>query len=255
MRRPLYLFIALIILIVTSFSCNYTLASGNEKIKSFAKAKQIINTTIYADSASRITLYCQAPFTNDNVIILPEGFTTEKYLARSSRLEWEHVVPAENFGRTFTAWRDGDSQCVDTKGKFYKGRRCAEKTSEEYRFMQADMYNLYPAIGAVNASRSNYNFQMLPYVESDFGMCLMKIDNRKAEPPQNARGRIARAYLYMEATYLRYRMSKSQRKLMNTWNTKYPVTSDECQRTQAIEAIQGNENGVVKEQCIANGLW
>nr|WP_136796560.1 endonuclease [Desulfosediminicola ganghwensis] len=28
--------------------------------------------------------------------------------------------------------------------------------------MRVDIYNLYPGIGAVNASRSNYNFTMLP---------------------------------------------------------------------------------------------
>ena len=61
--------------------------------------------------------------------------------------------------------------------------------------MQADMFNLYPAIGAVNALRSNYNFTMLPDAKSDFGTCEMKIDNRKADPPEAARGQIARTYL------------------------------------------------------------
>jgi deoxyribonuclease-1 len=79
--------------------------------------------------------------------------------------------------------------------------------------MQADMFNLYPAIGAVNALRSNYNFTMLPAVKSDFGSCAMKIENRKAEPPE-----IARTYLYMEGAYKRYSMSKSQHQLMNAWD-------------------------------------
>jgi len=58
-----------------------------------------------------------------------------------------------NFGRTFKEWRDGNAQCVNSKGKSFKGRRCAEKVNKEYRYMQADMFNLYPAIGAVNALR------------------------------------------------------------------------------------------------------
>ncbi|MFT5814485.1 MAG: deoxyribonuclease-1 [Psychroserpens sp.] len=61
--------------------------------------------------------------------------------------------------------------------------------------MQANMFNLYPVISAVNALRSIYNFTILPSVKSDFGSCVMKIDNRKAEPPETARGRIARTYL------------------------------------------------------------
>ena len=62
---------------------------------------------------------------------------------------------------------------MDRKGKPFKGRSCAEKVNQEYRFMQADMYNLFPAVGAVNAMRSNYNYAMLPDMESTFGSCPM----------------------------------------------------------------------------------
>lgn len=62
------------------------------------------------------------------------------------------------------------------------------------------MFNLYPAIGAVNALRSNYNFTMLPSTPGSFGSCQMKINNKKAEPPVAARGRIDRTYLYMDST-------------------------------------------------------
>lgn len=102
-----------------------------------------------------------------------------KYEKRAKKVEWEHVVPAENFGRTFVEWREGNHACVNSKGKAFKGRRCAEKVNTEYRHMQADMFNLYPAIGAVNALRSNYNFTMLPGEASDFGSCEMKIENKK----------------------------------------------------------------------------
>lgn len=82
--------------------------------------------------------------------------------------------------------------------------------------MQSDLYNLYPAIGSVNALRQNYNFTMLPGASSDFGSCAMKIEGSKAEPPEKARGRIARTYKYMEWAYPRYKMSKAQRKLMKS---------------------------------------
>jgi deoxyribonuclease-1 len=58
--------------------------------------------------------------------------------------------------------------------------------NKEYRYMQADLYNLFPAIGAVNTMRSNYNFTVLPGEKSDFGVCVMKIQNKKAEPPVEA---------------------------------------------------------------------
>ena len=141
-------------------------------------------------------------------------------------------------------------------GKPFKGRKCAEKTNREYRLMQADLYNLYPAIGVVNAARSNYNFTMLsPEIKPNFGVCEMKIDERKVQPPKNARGQIARVYLYMEATYTHYKMSDVQHKLMLAWNTMFPVTRQECIRTKKIEELQKNENIYIKQPCLDAGLW
>ncbi len=115
--------------------------------------------------------------------------------------------------------------------------------------MQSDLYNLFPAIGAVNAMRSNYNFTMLPGEQSDFGTCSMIIDSKKAEPPVRARGRIARTYMYMDQSYSRYSMSKAQRKLMTAWDKQFPVSSWECSRAQRIEKLQGNANLIMTNRC------
>jgi deoxyribonuclease-1 len=83
----------------------------------------------------------------------------------------------------------------------------------------------------------------------------MKIDNRKAEPPEAARGRIARTYLYMEDAYKRYSMSKSQRQLMTAWDKMYPVDAWECSRANKITTLQQSENKIVKSRCNVKGLW
>ena len=207
----------------------------------------MLEKKVYFDH--RETIYCAASFDTKKRITAPDGFYTTKYEKRAKKVEWEHVVPAENFGRTFAEWREGDNSCVNSKGKTFKGRRCAEKINTEYRHMQADMFNLYPAIGAVNALRSNYNFTMLSDEQSDFGSCKMKIENRKAEPPESARGQIARTYLYMEQTYPRYKMSKSQRKLMTAWSNQHPVSEWECTRAKRIGELQKNRNLVVENLC------
>ena len=234
-------------LIITSFLTLITTFSHGEPTESFSKAKKILMSEVYFDH--RVTVYCATTFNSNKVINLPPGYESSKYKKRAKRVEWEHIVPAENFGPTFTEWREGDTECVNNKGKNYKGRRCANKASKEYRLMQSDLYNLYPAIGAVNAMRSNYNFTLLPWAESDFGACQMKIDNKKAEPPIQARGRIARTYLYMEQKYPRYNMSKSQRKLMHAWDKLHPVNNWECLRASRIEKIQGNTNSIVSTRC------
>lgn len=228
-------------------------AAGNEWNDSFSKAKKTLERQIYHDH--RITLYCGAAFDEKKTVTLPEGFTAAKHEKRAGKVEWEHVVPAENFGQAFAEWREGDAQCVDNRGKAFKGRKCAEKVSREYRLMQADLYNLYPAIGAVNALRQNYNFQMLPGEKPDFGSCEMKIADRKAEPPIRSRGQIARTYKYMADAYAtRYRMSRQQTQLMDAWDKMYPVDAWECTRARRIERLQGNENPFVKERCQEAGL-
>ncbi len=229
--------------------------SANSWNDSFNKSKRMLEDDVYLSNEDRKTIYCDAQFYEDKSINLPKDFITEKHVKRAERIEWEHVVPAENFGRNFVEWREGHPLCVDSKGKSYKGRKCAEKVNEEFRLMQADMYNLYPSIGAVNATRSNYNFAMLPEEKSDFGVCEMKIEDRKVEPPQESRGKIARAYIYMESSYPLYNMSKQQRQLMTAWSNQYPVTHDECERTRRIEEIQGNTNEVVKNLCEQKSLW
>jgi deoxyribonuclease-1 len=223
-------------------------SSGNDTIQSFSKAKKALEKKVYFDH--KTTIYCSARFDSNNNILPPAGFVTDKHKKRAKRVEWEHVVPAENFGRSFTEWRGGHKKCVNSKGKSFKGRRCAEKINPEYRLMQSDMYNLYPAIGAVNAMRSNYNFVALVDKTSDFGSCNMKIHNRKAEPPKDSRGRIARTYLYMDVTYKRYSMSKSQTQLMNAWDKMHPVSDWECKRAKRIKELQGNTNEILNQRCL-----
>ncbi|WP_417696283.1 endonuclease [Psychromonas sp.] len=231
-----------------------SLHAANTQIQSFSSAKKKLEKEIYLTSQDRHTLYCEAEFDSKKNIIPPNGFESDKYQKRAKRVEWEHVVPAENFGRNFSEWRTGNPICVTSKGEAYKGRRCAEKANEEYRYMQADMYNLYPAIGSVNASRRNYNFVMLGDIKNSFGSCAMKIENSKAEPPVGSRGVIARTYLYMDSFYDHYKMSKQQRQLMNAWNKTYPVSAWECERAKRISKIQGSNNEILEQSCQAAGF-
>lgn len=242
----------IITLLITILIATPALA-GNQEIQSFSQAKRTLEKFVY--NKNRTTLYCGATFDAKKQVIPPKGFTTTKYVKRAKKVEWEHVVPAENFGRTFSEWRNGHKQCINSKGKSFKGRRCAEKVNTEYRYMQSDMFNLYPAVGAVNALRSNYSFTMLPAVKSNFGSCAMKIDSRKAEPPTAARGQIARTYLYMNDVYALYNMSKSQNQLMTAWDKMYPVDAWECARTKKIASLQKSENDVVMSRCKAVGIW
>lgn len=226
---------------------------GNSTIQSFNTAKKTLERQVYYDH--RETIYCGVQFHENKKTNLPLGFESKKHKQRCNRIEWEHVLPAENFGRTFKEWRDGDPQCVDSKGKSFRGRKCASKVNLEYRYMQSDLYNLYPAVGCVNAQRSNFNFTMLPSAPSVFGACEMKIEGSKAEPPAEARGQIARTYQYMDWAYPRYKMSSQQRKLMQAWDKMYPISPWECSRAKRIKLIQKNSNPFIEKPCEQAKLW
>lgn len=227
-------------------------SAANTTIDSFNDAKRTLERSVYFDH--RITFYCRAEFDSKKNVMLPVGFTTPKHEKRARRVEWEHVVPAENFGRAFVEWREGHEKCVDSKGRAFKGRRCAEKVNKTYRYMQSDLYNLYPAIGAVNAIRSNYRFTELPDAPNTFGTCPVKVDGSRVEPPDYTKGAVARTNLYMAEAYPQYRLSSAQRKLMEAWNKNHPVDEWECLRAKRIARIQGNENRFVEQACRAAGL-
>ena len=220
-------------------------AEGNSTFASFNKAKKTLERQVYSQLPKE-TIYCGAVFEGKKIVDA-NGFSSSKYKKRGKKIEWEHIVPAENFGRTFSEWRDGHTSCVTKKGKSFNGRNCASKMSNEYRYMQADLYNLYPAIGAVNALRSNYRYAMIN--GKTLGDCEMVIKERKANPPDRAKGIVARVSLYFDETYKRYKLSDSQRKLFNAWDKLFPATEVECKRNEIIESIQGNVNKILKDRC------
>ena len=177
------------------------------------------------------------------------------YRNRNFYLEWEHVVPAHAFGQSFVEWREGHPDCVKSNGKTYKGRSCAEKTSEPFQLMEADLYNLRPAIGEVNGDRSNYDYAMIDGEQRKYGACNMEIEGSKAEPPDNRFGDIARTYFYMESAYPGHGIvSNADEKLLASWDAMDPVDAWECERYRLIKEIQGNENLILKAACEEAGL-
>ena len=238
-----------IILITAMYLCVPTalLAMGNEINQSFNESKRILLTQVYSDHHE--TFYCKSEF-NIKKVFHTNGYIPIKDSKRAHRLEWEHIVPTHAFGQSFKGWREGDPRCIDSKGRLFKGRKCAEKISHQYRYMQSDMHNLVPAIGEVNGLRSNYSFAMIPGEERRFGSCDMEIKGRKAEPPADVRGDIARTYFYMDNAYPnRGIISKKNKKLFKAWDKQDPVDQWECERERRIQKIQRNANHFVSDHC------
>lgn len=220
----------------------------NEKFSSFRKSKKVL-FEIYGKSGK--TFYCQCDYNNKKISHQSCGYQFDKHKKRSTRLEWEHVVPAEAFGQSFKEWREGHADCKNRKKKSFKGRKCASKVNSEFNFMESDLYNLKPAVGSINAMRSNYSMtDGLGASAKLFGKCEMRIENRKVQPPDNVKGDIARIYFYMDKTYPgRGIISNKNQKLYEAWDKLDPVDNTECEIAGKIKAIQGNANPFVEDKC------
>jgi deoxyribonuclease-1 len=233
---------------------NTQINSWNTFNDSFNKAKQYLEEQVYNNIwLQMITFYCSCNYdSSKNVDRDSCGFKDNwKYVTRSKKIEWEHVVPAEAFWQSFIEWREWAEDCVDSKWKTFKWRGCAEKVNMEYRYMQSDMYNLVPAIGSINALRSNYSYAEIPWEEREFWTCDMEIQDSKAEPREEIRWDVARTYFYMNTVYPGHSIiSWKNQKLYEAWDKLDPVSDDECKRYELIKAIQQNENPILKDLCI-----
>tara|TARA_Y100001934_G_C12210277_1_gene705668 strand:- start:211 stop:894 length:684 start_codon:yes stop_codon:yes gene_type:complete len=226
---------------------NSNLYSQNSQITSFSKSKKLLQK-VYKDNS--YTLYCGCSFIGKKPKLTSCGYIPKKDKKRANRIEWEHVVPANAFGRSFPEWINGHSMCVNKNGKKFKGRKCAQKMNKEYRRIQADMYNLYPTIGEINGRRSNFSMGIIEGENREFGKCDVEIKNRKFEPREDIRGEIARTYMYMDSVYPgRGIISKINREIFESWHRSDPVDEWECERARRIEKIQGNTNKVVLDKC------
>jgi len=222
----------------------------NGKIKNFREARKIA-AKIHTEHP--FTIYCGCRFEGKEVNLESCGYKARGRKNTVSRLNWEHVVPAENFGRSFVEWREGSPECR-RKGRKYKGRRCAEK-NPEFNRMEADLFNLWPEISELNRLRSNFNMADLggagahPASKS-FGGCQAVLSERKFEPMDRAKGIVARTYMYMNQAYPGHGIiSDKNEKLFEAWDKKFPVTEWECRRAKKIRAVQGNENTILQDRC------
>lgn len=197
----------------------------------FSKAKRLL-ADLYQDK-HQITFYCGCEYKHQGKKLIPElnscGYQVRKQQKRANRIEWEHIVPAWQFGHQLQCWQNG-------------GRKACKK-ERTFAYMEGDMHNLVPSIGEVNGDRSNYRFSEWNGTPHQYGQCSMLVNfkGRKVQPPEQSRGQIARAYLYMNDRYS-FKLSKQDQRLYQAWNKLYPATAWECKKNTAVERLQGNAN-------------
>ena len=193
----------------------------------FNEAKRLA-AKIYAGHP--YTFYCDCAFSGKQIDARSCGYAPRKNAKRGARLEWEHVVPAWEFGHQRQCWQHG-------------GRKNCVKNDALFRRMEADLHNLVPAVGELNGDRSNYRFGMLEGEPRVYGQCDFEVDFklRRAEPKDDRRGDVARIYFYMRDQY-GLAISRQQNQLFTAWSKLDPPDAWECERNRRIAMLQGRGN-------------
>ncbi|MCV3413152.1 endonuclease [Campylobacter lari] len=214
------------LLSILLFSSLSLLASDNfnESKKELVKLYESLGSTYQYD------FYCNAPFKSNKKekytkfkvvksdLYTPRNEYTKKgkINQRAKRIEWEHIMPAQNFGKHLPCWREGGRKACQNDPLFAK--------------MEADKQNLVPAIGEVNGDRSNFRYAEAPLnlEYTQYGNCKVYTDfkAKRFYPANYSKGWIARSYLYMSKTY-NIRLSDQERKLMESWDKQYPMSEKE----------------------------
>lgn len=225
MRKTFYT-TAIIVLLFSSFQVNAS------PPPSFSSAKRIAEQQIYHDQTE--SFYCGCTLDFESGLDLEScGYEIRKQPNRASRIEWEHMMPAYDFGRQRQCWQDG-------------GRDNCRRNDAVFRMAEADLHNLVPAIGEVNGDRSNMRFGMVNTPVHEYGACDVSVsfEERTFQPPSHRRGDIARTYWYMRDTY-GIEISRQQQQLFTAWANLDPVDEWELERNRRISAAQGNANPYV----------
>ena len=206
---------------------------------SFRRAKGKMYNEVYKDRET--TFYCGCKYSKKKPDLQDCNYdpTKRPHRSRAKRTEAEHIVPASWFGQKRPCWRKG----LCSGGK--DNRACCEAIDFAFLTAHNDLHNLTPAIGQINALRSNLAYALIPGETRDFGACDFEVDKLRAEPTTTTRGDVARIFFYMEKTY-GLTANPQNRRLLETWNQDDPVDEWEVERNKRIKEIQGNGNPFVE---------
>lgn len=117
----------------------------------------------------------------------------------------------------------------------------------DYKRAEADLHNLWPALGNINSSRGNLNFAEIPgegeRKKKDLGCDdYERTSGSEAvvEPQDSVKGEIARSLFYMHTEY--GLPLRGMKKMLKKWNRQDQPDEMEHWRNDLIEELQGTRN-------------
>jgi deoxyribonuclease-1 len=226
----------IIVIVSLSLISTVSIATTN-KVVSFNTAKKKMYSKVFNNTGE--TLYCGCDWTSKKTDLNSCGlqsFFPKKQRKRALRTEAEHIIPASWMLKVNKKTR----QCaIDSKAVKDSARKYCQKHDLDYKQAHNDLVNLFPAVGQINADRSNK-----PFVDTaktkikTYGKCNIEIGSRGIVPPTDKKGDIARVAFYMSNKYgVTY--SKRQLEIFNQWDQKDPISAQETAHNKRVIQVQG----------------
>ena len=122
-------------------------------------------------------------------------------------------------------------------------RQCQRKDGFSSAF--EDMHNQYPIERAVVLDRRGSTFDDSPDDEVQPEECGYRLSYLQFEPPDHAKGNVARALVYMSKRHDLPLPSNAN--LLKLWNELDPPDEEERRRNQLIQRMQGNSNPYIDD--------
>lgn len=135
--------------------------------------------------------------------------------------------------------------------------QCRRHPTHKTRFnhMEADLHNLYPAMGGINSARSNHRFGIISGEARSLVACDFEVDTsaKISEPRPGARDEIARAIFYMHKEY-GLPVGPAMLADLKQCHQNDPPSTYEVWRNDTIERLQGTRNPFIDDPLLANNL-
>lgn len=116
--------------------------------------------------------------------------------------------------------------------------------SPEYRRMISDMHNIFPATMSFSLDRQSARFVEIGENGTE-DECGVRSTYGEIEPPDEIKGRVARALLYMVDSYelpVPVRLD-----VLIDWSKRFPPDDQEIELNAAVAKLQGNRNAFIDD--------
>ena len=153
-------------------------------------------------------------------------------------------MPISWVGRTRSSWHK-PKKCRKSNWKYMNNRACCRKIDPVFAKAEADLHNLRPVIGQLNAIRSNKPYGEISGEDRRIGGCNFESTMDVVEPDDHIKDNVARIFLYMAETWGVF-FTSEEITILRKWSKLESPTEEEKEINKSICLVQGNGNPYIE---------